>query len=556
MVLLATTEVRMNAIINGSETYGQTVIDVDSYSGRTMHINTVDMSKSMFDAGTPFIFFDDGELMVAAETLLAVPHLPAEIRSLTNKNVTKITKGDSSTIQNVYRETLQNSSSTNVSSGDVSDALESLTNIAIEALRLKASDIHVYLRSPLSEICYRVDGELTEFNSHKPMAYERAKKMLAVAYNWSGSNSNTSGEFDLRSLQPTSFDLEVADPATGERKRVTLRLEKGPEYLLGNAKCTIRVSESSKIRDLDELGVEPHIVSIIKKYMVRPNGMILVSGPTGSGKTTFLHGALHYIPKGKTIYTIEDPVELVASYNPRISQQNLIPGETFNTQLRSYLRQDPNVIMLGELRDVETVAVSYRAALTGHLILSTIHTPNSLGIITRLHDFGMSYADLAYEGALSLLIACRLIRTLCPKCKIPLQQDYMYTAKITKMLGSINGVYQASPTGCPDCSLGRKGRTSVIEYTVVTAKLRSYIISGDISSARKYLESHGWQSLQNIGWELIKNGVIDPLDAEMELTDILLDSSEDFAYSSHRNSSANIIKNNTISTSQLSSGAL
>lgn len=541
MVLLVITEASKQMMSNT----GQTISDLDLYQGRNMHPGAVDLAKSMFESGSPFIFFEDGELMVANDTFVSYPSLAADLRSLTSMKITKLTTGDSSTIQTVFRETLQNSANSNMDQGDRSAAENDLVNVIIEALRLKASDIHVFLRDPLCEICYRVDGKLSAFNSHKPIAYERAKKMLAVAYNWTASNNNTSGEFDLRSLQPTSFDIEIIDPNTDEKTRVTLRLEKAPEYRLGDVKCSIRVSVSTRILDLEELGIDDHIVNVVKNHMIRPNGMILISGPTGSGKTTFIHGGLHYVPKDKTVYTLEDPVELVASYNPRISQQNLIPGETYDSQLRSLLRQDPNVMMIGELRDAETVQVAYRAALTGHLILGTIHTSNSLGTIKRMKDFGMSYADLAHEGALMLLVACRLVPKLCKTCKIPISDSYVHADVVSKKLGTINGVFMLNQAGCTECRGGTKGRVSVIEYIVVTSALRQFIEQGDLSGARKYLESHGWQSLQDIGWELISKGEIDPIDAEKELTDIILDSSAHFSYSNHRTKTKS---NNAIAT--------
>lgn len=531
-------------------TIGQTILDLDSYQGRTMHPGSVDLAKSMFESGSPFIFFDDGELMVADDTLLCHPSLVSDLRSRTSIVVTKLTTGDAPTIQTVFRETLQNSANNNLDQSDSSPAENDLINVIIEALKLKASDIHIFLRDPLCEICYRVDGKLSAFNSHKPMAYERAKRMLAVAYNWTASNNNNSGEFDLRSLQPTSFDTEVIDPNSNEKTRVTLRLEKAPEYRLGDVKCSIRVSVSTRILDLEELGIDAHIVDVVKNHMIRPHGMILISGPTGSGKTTFIHGGLHYVPKDKSVYTLEDPVELVASYNPRISQQNLIPGETYDSQLRSLLRQDPNVMMIGELRDGETVKVAYRAALTGHLILGTIHTSNSLGTIKRMKDFGMSYADLAHEGALMLLVACRLVPKLCHKCKIPITDAYVHSDVISKKLGTINGVFMFNQAGCPECRGGTKGRVSVIEYIVVTSALREFIEQGDLSGARNYLKHHGWQSLQDIGWELISKGEIDPIDAEKELTDIILDSSSHFSYSDHR-SKIEIVNAHASSLSQL-----
>ena len=514
--------------------HGLTITNIEPYARKRMQPDSVEKAKQMFEQGTPFILCDDGELVLAVETMQQHPDLAATLDSLCGMgSVSRMGIGDRQVIQSIYRITLSNSSSQIIELGDETAALENFTAVISEALRLGATDVHIYLREPLSEICYRIDNSVTEIGRHQPMSYETAKRMLSVAYNWTEGNNSLKGEFNTRTLQPKSFSTEITNSQTGEKQSVSLRMETAPEHVNGHAKCTIRVSTVTRIRDLDELGIAPDIVAISKHVMNLPNGMIIVSGPTGSGKTTFLHGALHYLPDYKICNTIEDPVELVASYNPRISQSNLLPGESYMTQLRSILRQDPDALMIGEIRDEETAAATYRASQTGHLILSTVHTKNSLGCVTRLHDLGLSFAEIGYHGAISLLLACRLVQALCPHCKVQLTENHPHAEIVKSRLGTINGVYVPSAKGCDCCDNGRTGRVSVIEYIVMTANICELISKGDLIGARRYLKDHGWKSLQDKGWELISQGVVSPIDAEAELTDILLDTSADFDYTAH-----------------------
>lgn len=510
---------------------GQFVDDPEAYAGRRMHKDIQELAKEYFDKGMPFVFYDDGELLVTPECAAAHPDLGAHIRNLTHLQPTKLMNGALTTVQACYSDALRNVSNPRNSTAGDSIAQEEFKSVISEAIRFGGSDVHVHLRKPISLICFRVDGEVT-LDKSMPLSYDRAYRMLSAAYNWNGAN-NSADTFNVRSLLPSSFEMDVTHPISSEKTRVSLRLEMGPEHTLSHAKCVIRVSLATRVRNLEELHIDPKIVELMKTFMARPNGMILVSGPTGSGKTTFLHGALHYLPEGKTFYSIEDPVELIADYNPLFVQQNLLATETYESQLRSLMRQDPNCIMVGEMRDNETARIAYRAVLTGHLILSTIHTSDSPGIIKRLNDFSLTYGDLAQRNALSLLVACRLIKVLCPHCKRPVTEHHQYADVIKRRLGSLDGVNQANPHGCESCRNGYVGRKSVIEYIVVTREFRRFIETGDIDGGVKYLKSNGWKSLQDIGWELIANGEVDPVDAEKELTDIIIDTEQDFDYSSN-----------------------
>lgn len=514
---------------------------LNAYLGRAMHPKVATYAKELFDLGHPFVFFEDGELLQSSETSVKHPGLSAKVRDLSGLPPTRQTFQPRAFVQRCYMTALEistaNGTGANAETANT-DAQIKFEELVVTAITLNASDIHIFLRYPMAEIQFRIEGDLDPLRS-MPMSYETCKRMLAAAYNWNGAKSSRK-PFDLKTLQPSAFQIEVTVPGSNRKLITAIRLETSPEYTLdaGNsaiatpvsAHAVVRVSPNTEIRSLEELGVEPAVSELMKNIMRRSKGMVLISGPTGAGKTTFLHGSLKYLSRRRMCFTIEDPVELIASYNPSIVQQNLLPGETYDTQLRSLMRQDPDVIMIGEIRDSETAKIAYRASNTGHLILSTTHTGSSLGTLTRLHDFGLSYSDLAQPAALTLLVACRLVGKLCPICKVEVGANHPFADVIKKRLGTINGVYAKNPAGCENCNNGTKGRASVIEYIVVTNGVRQCIERGDVNGIEPLLRKHGWESLQDKGWEMIRQGLIDPVEAEEKISDILVDTTQEFIY--------------------------
>jgi len=195
------------------------------------------------------------------------------------------------------------------------------------------------------------------------------------------------------------------------------------------------------------------------------------------------------------------------------------------------LRQDPNVIAIGEIRDEETAKSSTTASLTGHLIITTIHTSNSLGIPSRLNDMGVKYDELALPDVLSLLIAVRLTPTLCPNCSTPLlnHKDMVELIK-TRPLANIDSIRIKNDRGCSKCVSGVTGRESLIEFIIVNDEFRSFLRRGDMDGAKSLLQNRGWKSLQDLAWDKINRGQLDPQDAEMAIKDILFDSTDSFHY--------------------------
>ncbi|MBI2418559.1 MAG: type II/IV secretion system protein, partial [Ignavibacteriales bacterium] len=236
-------------------------------------------------------------------------------------------------------------------------------------------------------------------------------------------------------------------------------------------------------------------LAMLQRNLKRPYGMILVTGPTGSGKTTSLYAALQYIHSTeKNLLTIEDPIEYNLS---GINQSHVKPeiGYTFANALRSFLRQDPDVIMVGEIRDKETAEIAIRASLTGHLVLSTLHTNDSISAIVRLIDMGIE--PYLAASSVKLIIAQRLIRTLCD-CReaqpeeIPEYEIYPYKKK-----------------GCERCSYtGYKGRTALFEFFEIDETLSEIIARNpSVADIKNYVEKNGFRSLRESGLEKIKTGV-------------------------------------------------
>jgi len=245
-------------------------------------------------------------------------------------------------------------------------------------------------------------------------------------------------------------------------------------------KAVIRILDKESISfELDKLGFSKKDFNLFKQAITRPYGLVLVTGPTGSGKSTTLYSALNNIMSPmKNILTIEDPVEYQIS---GINQTQVKPniGLTFAKGLHSFLRQDPDVIMVGEVRDNETAAICIRASLTGHLVLSTLHTNDAPSAVTRLIDIGIEPYLVA--SSLLLVMAQRLVRKLCPKCKRPakMPEDIATRYNISK-----NDIFEAD--GCDFCrNTGYKGRIAIHELLSISQELRSLIANrADLSQIR------------------------------------------------------------------------
>jgi type IV pilus assembly protein PilB len=327
----------------------------------------------------------------------------------------------------------------------------------LRCLRQEATDLHIEPEQQLVRTRLRVDGILQLGNALPRSIYSAVTARLKIM----------SGVNIAESRQPQDGRISY----TLDKRMVDIRTSFFPT-LFGENIVLRFLDRSRLIVGLDQLGLNEANLNDLKQALARPHGMILVTGPTGSGKTTTLYSALNYMNSlEKNIMTIEDPVEYEIPLI-RQAQVNAKAGLTFAAALRSFLRQDPDVILVGEIRDEETAELSIRAALTGHMLLSTLHTNNAIGAIPRLIEMGRSQHTLA--SSLVLIVAQRLFRRLCPACKEPYAPDSGHL----KMLGlEIPGQVYYQGKGCSKCHFsGYKGRGALFEVLKDTPEIQNMIV--------------------------------------------------------------------------------
>ncbi len=360
------------------------------------------------------------------------------------------------------------------------DAVELMDEVIHQAFLHRASDVHLEPTAQGYQIRFRIDGRLrlfwSDLSSSLGAALASRVKVLA-GLDIAQQRAPQDGRF---SFQPPgrselTLDIRVATIPTRWGERVTLRL-------LG---C-----ETVELK-LEALGLDPEDLSLFRRALGCPHGMILLTGPTGSGKTTTLYAAMNELDRqARNILTVEDPIEYLL---PGVSQVQ-VDGQlvTFASALRSLLRHDPDVIMVGEIRDLETADVAIKAAMTGHLILSTLHTNSALGAISRLVDIGC--AAYLVASTLQLVMAQRLVRKLCPGCRKPRSVE----AGEAELLGVEPGtqVFDASESGCARClGTGYFGRTGLFEPLEMTSSLRRLVAQG---ADQTTLEQHTQSKLKTL----------------------------------------------------------
>jgi type IV pilus assembly protein PilB len=332
--------------------------------------------------------------------------------------------------------------------------------IMIQAIRDRASDIHFEPDEKSLGVRLRIDGFLYEFLNlpkqiHPPLT-SRIKVLAEMDI--AETRLPQDGNFNVK-LENRGFEIRVSTFPTIYGENVVLRL----------------LDQTNPLIKLEDLGFTEEMLLRFKQLVQRPNGIILVTGPTGSGKTTTLYASLNMInSKEKNIITIEDPVEYRLALI-RQTQVNLKAGITFATGLRSILRQDPDVIMVGEIRDLETSEVAIQAALTGHLVLSTLHTNDAPEAITRLMDIGVE--PYLISSSVIGVMAQRLIRTICPNCKEPYQAESKVLAELAEhFLKPKEPITLYRGKGCNNCKQsGYWGRTGIFELFFVNERIKQLI---------------------------------------------------------------------------------
>ena len=334
-----------------------------------------------------------------------------------------------------------------------------VNSIILDAINKGASDIHFDPFDDGIKIRIRIDGELNDY-SIVPLYVK--KNMITRIKIISGMNITES-----RIPQDGAIRTELAD------KTVDLRVSCLPTNL--GEKIVIRIMDYSMTANgIEALDFNENNLNKVKEMLSKPNGIILVTGATGTGKSTTVYSMLQRLNvEGSNLVTVEDPIEMNIGGVNQVQAQPEI-GLDFATVLRSILRQDPNVIMIGEIRDDETARIAVRASITGHLVLSTLHTNNSLNTIERLTD--MDVERYLLGSSLEGIISQRLARKLCPNCMIK-RQTTEYEKQVFKtVIGKdINEMYVANKEGCPRCNHGYRGRLAILEVLVMNEKIKDAI---------------------------------------------------------------------------------
>jgi len=382
-----------------------------------------------------------------------------------------------------------------ITEGDQEASVIKFVNQVIwEAFKDRATDIHLEPQEDELRIRYRIDGILhqtpmpPQLKRFQPAIISRIKVMSGM--NISEKRLPQDGRINVR-IKGEEIDIRVSTVPTVYGESVSLRL----------------LSRGKIFMSLDKLGFSPQDEKAIREIIVKPHGILLVTGPTGSGKSTSLYAMLSSINSiQKRIITIEEPVEYELKGINQIAVRPEI-GLTFAMGLRHILRQDPNVIMVGEIRDLETAEIAIRASLTGHLVFSTLHTNDAPSAFTRLIDMGIE--PFLVASSVEAIMAQRLVRTICPHCKTEQKVERNYLLKIGFPEDEIATTRFMRGAGCEDCrGLGYQGRLAIYELLVLNEAMRPLILNRSSSTtiAAKAMEQ-GMRTLRTDGWNKVKDGI-------------------------------------------------
>jgi general secretion pathway protein E len=379
---------------------------------------------------------------------------------------------------------------------DEAPIIRLVNSLMFRAVKERASDIHINPEEKDISVRYRIDGVLREV-IRPPKRFQASiasRIKIMGGLNIAEKRLPQDGRIRIK-IAGKDVDIRLSTVPTAHGERIVMRL----------------LDKSNVVLDLAELGFEDWQLRIMDGLITRSHGIVLVTGPTGSGKTTTLYGALAKINSPDlNILTIEDPVEIPlkgigqVQVNPKIEL-------TFANGLRSFLRQDPDVIMVGEIRDLETAEIAIQASLTGHLVLSTVHTNDAAGAITRLVDMGVQ--PFLVASSLVGVLAQRLVRVLCPDCKKPYaptpeeREQAGLTDAILRSAGNPAHLYRA--VGCPACQgTGYQGRTGIYELMLVDDDVRPLILkSVDATTIKRAAVERGMVTLMEHGAYKVARGI-------------------------------------------------
>ncbi|HMN95536.1 MAG TPA: ATPase, T2SS/T4P/T4SS family [Phycisphaerales bacterium] len=376
------------------------------------------------------------------------------------------------------------------SGDDVGESIRAFRLLLLAAFRARATDLHLEPRTDRAVIRMRVDGFMISAVELSTPIFKRIVGMVKILCQIDTTQKNA--------VQDGHFSVSV------KGRRVDYRVSLTPA--VHGQKMVVRVLDSSNAPSrLHELGLLPWMYDKLRSIATKDAGMLLACGPTGSGKTTTLYSCLREIDvEQRNAITIEDPVEYFLEGCTQIPIDHKI-GNTFGTILRSVLRQDPDVIFVGEIRDIETATVAMQAAMTGHLVYSTVHAKDSIGAIFRLLDLGVEAYLVA--NALNLILAQRLVRLICETCRKPVRPTPAQNMRMGKVLDGVPRIFV--PVGCKHClGTGFHGRRALFEMLEFSDAMRDIVLkTPTIAAIREVCHSGLFTSLATYGYTLVAQGI-------------------------------------------------
>ncbi len=432
----------------------------------------------------PFVY-----AITSKRDILAVSDRVFGLRSSIKQAVSEL--GDQSPTQALVQLVQLRSNEELATSNDehVVAAVDFLLNYAFEQ---RASDIHLEPRSGDAAVRFRIDGILHDIESYPPAVHAAIVSRVKVMARMDIAERRRPQDGRIKTQRGTSeIELRVSSLPTAFGEKIVVRV----------------LDPSILLADLQDLGFAAHERELYEKWITAPSGLILVTGPTGSGKTTTLYSTLKQLATPEVnVCTIEDPIEMIEpAFNQTQVQTAIDMG--FAEGVRALMRQDPDIIMVGEIRDLETAEMAIQAALTGHLVFSTLHTNDAASAITRLADLGVP--PYLISATVIGVLAQRLARTLCPACKQPDDSDATaMLAEVSKPWRLSGGVRMTKPVGCLECRhTGYRGRVGLYELMVLTPEAREHVHpSYDISALRQQALKDGMRPLRLAGAMKIAEG--------------------------------------------------
>ena len=377
---------------------------------------------------------------------------------------------------------------------DEAPIVKYINKLLIDAIRMGASDLHFEPYEKVYRVRYRVDGVLRQIATPPLQLANRLASRLKVMSQMDIAEKRIpqDGRIKLKISKSKAIDFRVNSLPTLFGEKIVLRI----------------LDPSSAMLGIDALGYEPEQKALFMEALEKPQGMLLITGPTGSGKTVSLYTGLNILNKEDTnISTAEDPVEINLEGINQVNVNNKV-GLTFSAALKSFLRQDPDIVMVGEIRDLETAEIAIKAAQTGHMVMSTLHTNSAPETLTRLRNMGVPSFNIA--TSVNLVIAQRLARRLCSQCKAPVEipKNSLLEMGFTEQDIQHPDFQIFQPVGCSECREGYKGRVGIYEVMKVTPEISKIIMEdGNAIQIAEASAKLGFNNLRLSGLKKVMQGV-------------------------------------------------